>query len=403
MNKPKVIIIGGGAAGFFAAINLARLNHHYEVIILEKTQKLLSKVKVSGGGRCNVTHACFEPKELSQFYPRGQKELIGPFNRFAAGDTLAWFSERGVEIKMEDDGRMFPTTDSSQTIIDCFQSEAKKYGVKILTGEEVVKIDRSDQIKVITKSGKTFEVEKLVVATGGNPKSKHYELLTDLGHYIHAPIPSLFTFNLPKHASNDLMGLSYPVTVKLCNTKFEEYGPLLFTHWGMSGPAILKLSSKAAAFLHKNSYQFEYEVDWLGNAEQFIQEHRNTSGSKTLQNTAPIDMPKRLWSYLLERAEVELNKNWADLSREELDSLQELLSADKYRASGKTTFKEEFVTCGGIELKEVNMKTMESKLIPGLYFCGEILNIDALTGGFNFQAAWTSGMLAAEHIAQTSN
>jgi hypothetical protein len=402
MEKPKVIVIGGGAAGFFAAINLARLSDHYQVMILEKTQKLLSKVKISGGGRCNVTHACFEPKELSRFYPRGQKELIGPFHRFAAGDTLGWFAERGVEIKMEEDGRMFPETDSSQTIIDCFLEEAEKYNVQVLKGEEVVSIDVDEDFNLKTKSGKKLEAAKVIVASGGNSKSKHYQIVRDLGHSIHEPIPSLFTFNLPKHASNQLMGLSYPVAVKLSGTKFEEYGPLLFTHWGMSGPAILKLSSKAADYLHENSYQFDFEVEWLGNAEKFIQDHRKENGSKSLQNTAPTEMPKRLWMYLLERAKVKAQKNWADLSREELERLQSLFTADLYHANGKTTFKEEFVTCGGVDLKEVDMKTMESKLVPNLYFCGEILNVDALTGGFNFQAAWTSGMLAAENIAQTA-
>lgn len=397
--KKKAIVIGGGAAGFFAAINIAAESTNLEVLILEKSKKLLSKVKVSGGGRCNVTHACFDPSELVNNYPRGKKELMSVFHRFAPGDTMAWFAERGVELKVEEDGRMFPTTDNSQTIIDCFLDEAAKHKVKILTDVEVESVKKKDSAySVKSTKGDQWQADYVIFAMGGSNKMKAYQLIEKLGHSIVPPVPSLFTFNLPKHPSNQLMGLSYPATVKISNTHYEEAGPLLFTHWGMSGPAILKLSSQAAVYLNQKSYQFNFEVSWVDHAESFIEEQRAKYASKQLKNLKLEDMPQRLWLYLLERAKVVPEMNWADLSKSQMNQLLQVLSNDSYQANGKTTFKEEFVSCGGVELKEVDFKSMQSKLHPKIYFCGEVLNIDGLTGGFNFQAAWSSAYLVAQSI-----
>ena len=397
-GKEKIVVIGGGASGFFAAINIADLNPEAEVTIVEKSSKLLSKVKVSGGGRCNVTHACFDPRDLSENYPRGEKELLGPLNHFGVGDIIEWFDQRGIELKVEEDGRMFPVSNSSQSIIDCFLNEANKLGIKIKMSTEVLSVKKTNNFKLHCKDG-IIEANKIVVGIGGNSKEKHYEFLKELGLSIIAPIPSLFTFNLPKHPSNQLMGLSINATVKLIGTEFEEYGPLLFTHWGMSGPAILKLSAKAAKHLYLKSYQFDFTVCWIDNAQSFIEEQRKRYGNKLVWKTSLPDIPKRLWTYFIDRVSIDSDKNWADLNKEEVETLEQVLSSDLYTANGKTTFKEEFVTCGGIELSQVNMKTMESKNLEGLFFCGEVLDIDAVTGGFNFQAAWTTSYRAALAIS----
>lgn len=392
------MVLGGGASGFFAAINIAQKNPDYEVIILEKTNQLLSKVKVSGGGRCNVTHACFDARELVGNYPRGEKELLGPFHRYAVGDVISWFMERGVELKMEEDGRMFPVSNSSQTIIDCFLAEAKRLGIKIWFKKEVLKIRKEEKFELELKTGEKLMADKVVMAMGGSPKRSHYQLLQDLDLHIIEPIASLFTFNLPKHPSNKLMGLSLPAEVKLRGTNLSEYGPVLFTHWGMSGPAILKLSSKGAPFLHKKNYQFDFEVVWMDQAMDFIQKQRKEQGAKNVLNQKPLDFPQRFWAYVVERAGVNTDKNWADLSKSEMERLSQTLEHDIYTANGKTTFKEEFVSCGGLDLNEIHMKSMECKKIPGLFFCGELIHVDALTGGFNFQAAWTTAWLVSEHI-----
>ena len=400
-NKNRLVVIGGGAAGFFSAINIAKELPGYEVIILEKSNQLLSKVKVSGGGRCNVTHACFDPKELSTFYPRGEKELLGPFHHFAVGDTIAWFEERGIELKMEADGRMFPNSDSSQTIINCFLQEAEKYGVKIWNKAEVVALNSNfSKWKVELKNEQLIEATAVVVAAGGSSKVKAYHFLRSTKHTIIPTVPSLFTFNLPKHASNKLMGLSYDVNIRLTDTAYEESGPLLFTHWGMSGPAVLKLSSKAAKWLNEKNYQFEFEVEWMDSAMELINQNRKEKASTSVVKSKPSDMPQRLWLYLMGRAEIDATINWADLTKYQLQKLEQVLSEDLYHANGKTTFKEEFVSCGGVNLKEVDFRTMESKIHPNLYFAGEVLNIDALTGGFNFQAAWTTAFLAATDIVR---
>jgi len=395
----KIVVIGGGASGFFAAINLAKALPDAAITLLEKSNQLLSKVRVSGGGRCNVTHAEFDPKELSVNYPRGEREFLGPFHYFAPGDTIAWFADRGIELKIEDDGRMFPTSDSSQTIIDCFLNEAKEYGVEIKLSAEVTSIVKEDGFLINCKNGSSYVADKVVVGIGGNPKLKHYELLNVLGHSILPPTPSLFTFNLPKHPSNQLMGLSFPVSVRLVGTDFEESGPLLFTHWGMSGPAILKLSAKAALLLFKKSYQFDFEVSWLDDAASFIQLKRKQQGASSLSKSKITEMSQRLWEYLVDRAKISKSVNWADLTKVQIEVLEQVLNRDTYTANGKTTFKEEFVTSGGIELSQINLKRMESKIVSGLHFCGEVMNVDAVTGGFNFQAAWTSAFLVSEAIA----
>ena len=397
MNR-TVVVIGGGAAGYFSAINIADKAANVKVVILEKTTKTLSKVKVSGGGRCNVTHACFVPKELSKYYPRGERELLGPFHTFMTGDTIAWFSERGVELKMEDDGRMFPVSNSSQTIIDCFQKEVKRLGIEVQLSTEVQKIQKVDEaFRLMTNHGK-LQADYVVLAVGGNSKLKHYQWISELGHTIVNPIPSLFTFNLKKHASNQLMGLALNATVKIVGTKHEEYGPVLFTHWGMSGPGILKLSAKAAQLLFNQSYQFNYEVEWMPNAEELVADLRRSKASAQLANTKIESFPNRFWMYLLTKGNIDSKKRWADLNKLEIEKLIQLLSKDDYTANGKTTFKEEFVTAGGVSLNDINVKTMESKKIPGIYFAGEVMDIDGITGGFNFQAAWTTAFIVSRSI-----
>ncbi|MAY83096.1 MAG: aminoacetone oxidase family FAD-binding enzyme [Flavobacteriales bacterium] len=400
MHK-QVVIVGGGAAGFFAALNLADGIPGTEILILEKSNKLLSKVKVSGGGRCNVTHACFEQKELSKYYPRGEKELLGPFHRFYTSDTIGWFADRDIELKVEEDGRMFPSTDSSQTIIDCFLNEAENRGISIWKQAEVKSVRRTDRFEISLADGKVISSDYLIIAAGGHPKKKAYEWIEKLGHQIKDPIPSLFTFNLPKHPSNELMGLSQQANIKILGTNEEAYGPLLFTHWGMSGPAVLKLSARAADYLHSKNYKFKFEVEWLPNAGDFINEQRKHAANKQVNLLKPEEFSKRFWAYLLDRAGIAEKLNWADLNKQQLMKLEEVLEKDLYHAEGKTTFKEEFVTCGGVDLKGIDMKTMESKKVKGLYFAGEVINVDGLTGGFNFQAAWTTGFIAASAINQS--
>ncbi len=406
MSKTDVIIIGGGAAGIFAAINIGATNPDLKVVVLEKTSKLLSKVKISGGGRCNVTHACFEPKELVKYYPRGEKELRGPFHQFQPGDTIAWFAERGVELKIEDDGRMFPVTDSSQTIIDCFLKEIDKYNIDIRYQTAVESITPSDNgFKLQLQNGE-ITGENLIIATGGFHKVQGYDFMKNLKHTIIPPNPSLFTFNLPKNDLLSLQGLVSQVEIKILGSKFSESGPLLVTHWGVSGPAILKLSSWAARFLNEKNYEFDFMINWLPNHDEaslkeLFNAYKQNTGSKKVYNQIQLDIPKKLKFFLLEKAGISADLKWADVNKKQLNKLIQLLTADIYPSKGKTTFKQEFVSCGGIKLSEVNFKNMESKLFPKLYFAGEILNIDALTGGFNFQNAWTTSWIAAQNIVNS--
>nr|WP_026711741.1 NAD(P)/FAD-dependent oxidoreductase [Flavobacterium filum] len=399
-----VLIVGGGAAGFFAAINLAEKNPNYKIAILERGKEVLTKVRISGGGRCNVTHACFVPNDLVKFYPRGEKELRGPFHQFCSGDTIEWFEKHGVELKIEEDGRMFPVSDSSQTIIDCFLNAAKKYKIDILTGQSVQSIFRSEDSWKVETNQQTFRCDNLVMTTGSNPKM--WEMLEKLGHTIVPPVPSLFTFNIKDKRIKDLMGVSAFATVKVKNSKLSASGPLLITHWGMSGPGILRLSAWGARELFDKNYQFILEVNWLNDAtleevENQLKKLKLEHAKKVVGKKSPFDFPNRLWESLVLASEISLETKWADLSKKQLQNLALQLSNGQFLVNGKSTFKEEFVTAGGIDLKEINFKTMESKLLPNVYFAGEILNIDAITGGFNFQNAWTGGFIVSEHLANS--
>lgn len=396
-----IIIVGGGAAGFFTAINIAEKNPKLKIAILERGKEVLSKVRVSGGGRCNVTHACFEPNELVKFYPRGEKELRGPFHQFCSGDTIEWFEKHGVELKIEDDGRMFPVSNSSQTIIDCFLEATGKLGIKVLTGQSVQSIFKAENYWKIDTQNENYATEKLVLATGSNPKI--WEMLQTQGHAIVSPVPSLFTFNIKDSRIKELPGVAAQVTVTVKDTKLESTGPLLITHWGMSGPAILKLSAWGARTLFDKNYQFTIFVNWLNDvetedAEKILKDLKQEHAKKAVSKKSPFDFPNRLWESLVLASGIETETKWADLSKIQLQNLASQLTKAKFQVNGKSTFKEEFVTAGGIDLKEINFKTMESKLHKNLYFAGEIVNIDAITGGFNFQNAWTSGFILANNI-----
>lgn len=409
MNVKDILIIGGGAAGFFAAINIAERNPHLKVTILERGKEGLQKVKISGGGRCNVTHAEFVPSELVLNYPRGEKELLGPFHQFMTGDTIEWFEKRGVTLKIEEDGRMFPITDSSQTIIDCFLNEAKKHQVEILYNESVKKIESSARnesldfdhhFRVETQSG-DFYCNKLVVATGSNPKI--WKLLEGLGHSISPAVPSLFTFNIKDERIKGIPGVvAKNVEVKVVGSDLYSEGPLLLTHVGMSAPAILKLSAYGAVELAKRDYKFEIEINFIRQSFEDcvdnLKELKLELGKKTVFKSAQFDLPKRLWHKLVEASGMDPESRWADLNKHQLENLAYQLTQAVFQVDGKSTFKEEFVTAGGVDLKEVNFKTFESKLYKNLFFAGEVINVDAVTGGFNFQNAWTGAYIISKAI-----
>ena len=395
------LIVGGGAAGFFTAINIVERNPKAKVAILERGAEVLGKVRISGGGRCNVTHACFEPNELVKFYPRGEKELRGPFHQFCSGDTIEWFERHGVDLKIEDDGRMFPVSNSSQTIIDCFLKATQQLGIKVLTGQSVQSIFKKDNYWKIDTQNQNYQAEKLILATGSNPKI--WEMLQEFDHAIIPPVPSLFTFNSKDPRIKELPGVSAKVTVRVKDTKLEATGPLLITHWGMSGPAILKLSAWGARILHDKNYQFTLLVNWLNDLdteEALVQLKtlKQEQAKKTVAKKSPFELTNRLWESLVLASGISTETKWADLSKIQLQHLAQQLTNGIFSIKGKSTFKEEFVTAGGIDLKEINFKTMESKIHPNLYFAGEIVNIDAITGGFNFQNAWTSGFIVANAV-----
>ena len=395
------LIVGGGAAGFFTAINIVERNPKAKVAILERGAEVLGKVRISGGGRCNVTHACFEPNELVKFYPRGEKELRGPFHQFCSGDTIEWFERHGVALKIEDDGRMFPVSNSSQTIIDCFLKATQQLGIKVLTGQSVQSIFKKDNYWKIDTQNQNYQAEKLILATGSKPKV--WEMLQEFGHAIIPPVPSLFTFNSKDPRIKELPGVSAKVTVRVKDTKLEATGPLLITHWGMSGPAILKLSAWGARILHDKNYQFTLLVNWLNDLdteEALVQLKtlKQEQAKKTVAKKSPFELTNRLWESLVLASGISTETKWADLSKIQLQHLAQQLTNGIFSIKGKSTFKEEFVTAGGIDLKEINFKTMESKIHPNLYFAGEIVNIDAITGGFNFQNAWTSGFIVANAV-----
>ncbi len=402
MNYYDVIIIGGGAAGFFAAINCAEQNPDLSICILEKAKEGLQKVKVSGGGRCNVTHAEFIPQELARNYPRGEKELLGPFHTFMTGDIIDWFEKRGVKLKIEDDGRMFPVSNSSQTIVDCFLSEAKKNNVEVLYNHSVKEIiSQYKNWKVITNQD-DFSSSKLLLATGSN--TKIWKILKDLGHNIIEPVASLFTFNIKDQRIKNIHGVVVQnVEIKVTDSNLESEGPLLITHWGMSAPAILKLSAFGALELAKLDYKFKIEINFIQTSFQdcleTLKEIKNSSIKKTVINSPQFELPKRLWQQLVLAAKISNETRWQDLNKNQLEQFTNQLTKAVFNVNGKSTFKEEFVTAGGIDLKEINFKTYESKLHKNLYFAGEVLNIDAVTGGFNFQNAWTGAYIAAQHIS----
>ncbi len=398
-----IIVIGGGAAGFFTAINTAEKDPKLKIAILERGKEVLTKVKVSGGGRCNVTHAEFIPQELSKNYPRGEKELLGPFHHFMTGDTMQWFEERGVPLKIEDDGRVFPESNSSQSIIDCFLTAAKNQQIEILKGTAVKKIEKNNGNWAISTNDQEFETKKIVVATGSN--SKIWKLLEKMGHTVVTAVPSLFTFNCKDNRIQDLSGLvADNVTIKVKDTNLETIGPLLITHWGMSAPAILKLSAWGARILNEKQYKFALEINFVGQSfDETLVELKKLKlklAKNGVYKNHQFAIPKRLWRKLVLAAAINETDKWADLTSIQLRGLTTELSKGVYTINGKSTFKEEFVSAGGIDLKEVNFKTFESRKHKDLYFAGEVLNIDAITGGFNFQNAWTGGFMIANAITR---
>ena len=408
--EKHLIVIGGGAAGFFCAVNAARMDRSLKVTIIEKSNKLLSKVKISGGGRCNVTHACFDIAEMSKRYPRGQHFVKKAFHQFFTTDITNWFEERGVKLKTEGDGRMFPVTDSSQTIINCLLQEANKFGVEILMNREVKKVETHlSTFNLQLSTGGNISADFVCVASGGYPKSSMFDWLKEPGHTIEEPVPSLFTFNLPNHPITKLMGVSVEkAKVKILpiaiGTKLEEEGPLLITHWGLSGPAVLRLSAWGARELKIMNYELRIIINWVPryseeSLRKRFQELRSENASQKVINKNSIGLPSRLWEFLAEQSGIKNEWRWADLPATEQNRLIKNLCSYECEVKGKTTFKEEFVTAGGIKLNEVDANTMMSKKVPNLFLAGEVLDVDGITGGFNFQHAWTSGWVAAKAIA----
>ncbi|MFE4106914.1 BaiN/RdsA family NAD(P)/FAD-dependent oxidoreductase [Almyronema epifaneia] len=403
----KIGVIGGGAAGFFGAIACAKANSQARVVLFEGGRSPLAKVRISGGGRCNVTHHCFDPALLVQHYPRGSKALRGAFSRFQPKDTITWFAQQGVPLKTEADGRMFPVTDDSETIVNCLWEAALNAGVELKTQTTVKAVNRQgEQLALQLKSETSFCCDRLLLATGSSPQG--IRLAQSLGHTVAPPVPSLFTFNIAEAQLRSLAGIAVePVALKLtvAGTKpLTQTGPLLITHWGVSGPAVLKLSAWGARALHEAQYQAELQVNWLPQftAEQVRQQltaAKAKSPKRAIANYDPFSLPRRLWQYLVHRAEIAAETTWAGLSKKAINQLVSELTQGHYAISGKGVFKDEFVTCGGVHLKEVDFKTMASRRCPGLYFAGEILDIDGITGGFNFQSAWTTGWLAGQAMA----
>lgn len=413
-----IIIIGGGASGFFTAINIAEKYPNKKILILEKSKEGLNKVRISGGGRCNVTHAEFNPSELVKNYPRGEQELRSVFHRFMTYDVVQWFEKRGVALKTESDGRIFPKSDSSHSIIDCFLKEAQRLKIQIAYEQNVKNIWREEETWFVETQKQIFQSQKIVFATGSNPKM--WDLLHKLGHSIVPPVPSLFTFNTSDHFITDLAGVSATIKASLLDLQHNPLkikklradkggmiAPLLITHWGFSGPAILKLSAWGARILAENNYQFVLEINWIiqNNEDlnpqkviEILQQTKQLHSKKMLQNHSPFDLPKRLWNKLLDKSLIRTSQSWAELNKQQLQNLTQTLTKSQFRIDGKSIFKEEFVTAGGVSLKEIDFKTMKSKILPQVYLAGEILDIDAITGGFNFQNAWSGGYIISENI-----
>jgi hypothetical protein len=403
----KIIVIGGGAAGFFGAITCKSFAPEDEVIILEKTNKLLSKVKVSGGGRCNVTNACFDNNELLKNYPRGNKELRKPFQAFSTKDTMAWFQSRGVKLKTEADGRVFPVSDNSASIVDCLISEAEMLGVKIWQMQHVISlVPTAEGFTIVTDSESPILADKVLIATGGAPQISGYNWLSKTQHTIIDPLPSLFTFNSPENEFKDLMGITISdAFVRIAGTNHCQSGPLLITHWGFSGPAVLKLSAWAARDLAEKTYQFNILVNWIGASytditlRQYLETYKLENAKKLIQSNQLFGLALRLWKKLCLQADISETLRWGEIPKKQYNKLIDNLLNSPFEIKGKTTFKEEFVTAGGIKLSEINLDTLESKLHKGLHFAGEIMDVDGITGGFNFQNAWTSGYLAGKNMA----
>ena len=399
MKKKKIVIVGGGAAGFFCAANLDEKK--YYVTILEQNSDVLQKVKISGGGRCNVSHACFDPRELVQFYPRGNKELLSVFHQFQSGDTMGWFEERGVSLKIENDNRIFPESNSSQTIIDTMVNEVRRKNFDVKTQTVVSEIAKVEETYVIKTSAGEYAADFVVFATGSSPKS--LKLIKNLGHQIVEAVPSLFTFNIKNDTLKDLMGTSFThAEVSIPKLKMEESGPMLITHWGLSGPAILKISAWKARELAALKYQFDIHVNFLGialeDAETIFKNFREENPKKTIGKSKIFEVTTRFWHRILWLSKVDLEKNISSISSKELQNILGNLCNNVMKVSGKSTYKDEFVTAGGVELKEINFKNMSSKILENFYLAGEVLNIDAVTGGFNFQACWSEGWIIAQDL-----
>jgi predicted Rossmann fold flavoprotein len=399
----RIAIIGAGAAGCFAAANIPS---GHEVVVFEKASKAMQKVKVSGGGRCNVTHACYDIPELVKRYPRGTSLLKRSLYQFGPQDTIDWFEKRGVAIKEEADGRMFPTTDDSQTIIDCIWAAMMRSNVQVRFGKGVKTVLRTEQgWELVFDDTSTYQCDKVLLASGSIQKPEQWSWLTSLGHTIQPPAPSLFTFNLPDNPITQLMGVSVPdVTVKLAGIKGTQSGPILITHWGLSGPAILKTSAWAARALQEKKYECTVLINWLKDVSESdlraeFQELRQSQGKSLVGGKNPFGLPKRLWEFMLQRSGVSEQVRWGELTSTAQQKLLTSLVADAYQMKGKTTFKEEFVTCGGVTTSEINAQTMESRIAPGLFFAGEAMDVDGITGGYNFQHAWSSGWIAAKNMS----
>ena len=395
----KVIIIGGGASGFFTAANID--TKLYDVTILEQNSDVLQKVKISGGGRCNVSHACFDPRELVQFYPRGNKELLSVFTKFQPGDTMNWYEEHGVALKIEDDNRIFPESNSSQSIIDCLVNECRKKNVKILTKQTVTEILPQENGYKIHTTDQNYSADYVVFSTGSSPKA--FKILEKLGHQIITPVPSLFTFNIKNEILKDLMGTGFQyVDIEIPKLNLEESGSLLITHWGLSGPAILKLSAWGARELAALKYQFEIIVNFIGTASEdaleIFKNFKENEPKKSIGQAKIFDITNRFWNRILFVSGIDAAKQLANINNKEMQKIIENLCCCRMNVTGKSTFKEEFVTAGGVDLKEMDFKTMKSKKLPNFYISGEVLNIDAVTGGFNFQACWSEGWLIAQDL-----
>lgn len=400
----QIAIIGAGAAGCFAAANIP-FQDGVQVTVFEKTGKVMQKVKVSGGGRCNTTHALFDVPELVARYPRGKQLLKKSLYRFSPEKTIDWFARCGVKLKAEADGRMFPITDDSQTIIDCVWQQMMQNKVQVKYHKSIDSITKAgEQIQLHFNDDTTFLADKVLIACGGFPKQDQYKWIVETGHTIQTPVPSLFTFNMPKHPITELMGVAVPdATVRITGTKISEHGPLLITHWGMSGPAVLRTSAWAARELSERNYEFNIQINWLLNVtEEELKEQlldiRREQGKQSVGNKNPFNLPKRLWEYQLKNAGINEETKWGELPAAAQNKMINFLIRDAYDVKGKTTFKEEFVTCGGVKLSEIDPQTMESRIMKGLYFAGEILDVDGITGGFNFQHAWSSSFIASQSM-----